>query len=435
MVKAFVTYWFLFFSFLTLAQGQWVFSELRNMPKPTTNNILMRVELGDNNYVYSFGGVSDSLAPAGIHKSTYKYDVIQNNWSKGLDIPDTLGKLNAKATFLNNRIYIIGGAYIDTANNYKRITSNKVHVYNPFIDTFEIDAAKLPTPVENQVQLAWKDSLIYVISGRSGDINTPKVQIYNPAFDSWQKGTSLPDNDYFRARGASGYISGDTIFYFGGASGQLISKTEGYLRKGLINSDNPSEIVWSLEDDKNDYRAYRPVVSGHKNTIFWFGGTKEEFNLKGKDVDSNRVKPLSQIVNYNLSNSSLSGSVTAYSGMDLGGIAKLGGGNWLVAGGIDSLGHISNRTLLMNNKSLSDIEDATQPPSFIIVEFDEYYLIKTENIGTVDVYDITGRNIFNSQKSLADLVVLKSDLKSNILIFVYNDGSNVPVTQKRILIK
>ena len=435
MVRAYVTSWFILFSFLTFAQGEWVYSKLRNMPKPTTNNALIRVKSGNNNFVYSFGGVSDSLAPAGIHRSTYKYNVTQNSWSKGLDIPDTLGKLNAKATLLKNRIYIIGGAYIDTADNNKRITSNKVHVFNPFIDTFEVNAANLPTPVENQVQLAWRDSLIYVISGRSGNVNTPNVQVYNPSFDTWQKGTSLPDNDYFRARGASGYLVGDTIFYFGGVSGPLISVTRGYLRKGVINRNKPFEIEWSFVDDIDEYRAYNPVVSGHKNRVFWFGGTGEEYNLKGKDVDTNRVQPLNQIVNYHVQNKSLFGSSVDYSGMDLGGIAKLGGGNWLVAGGIDSLGNISNRTLLMNNKSLSDIEDATQPPSFIIVEFDEYYLIKTENIGTIDVYDISGRNIFNSHKSLADLVVLKSDIKSNILIFVYNDGSNVPVTQKRVLLK
>ena len=417
-----------------IGQEGWTLTKLANLPKPTANNALTEALINNKKFVYSFGGISDSLYPQNIHQDVYKYEVSTNQWDSIVQIPDSLGKIGMGASFVDNKIYLIGGHYVDEDGN--ELTSNKVHVFNPFLDTFEVDAANLPTPTDNHVQSVWRDSLIYVITGWSNTENIPDVQIYNPSFNSWTMGTSLPDNDLYMAFGASGYILGDTIFYFGGVSGTTDFSATSHLRKGVINPDDPTDINWVYVGQVNGISSYRPACSGHKSTLFCFGGAPLAYNFNAIDyTDSSIVNPMSRIIMYNSDTDNFNFVNTTLSGMDYRGMAKLGGGNWLVAGGIDSLQQVSNRTILLHNKELSNIDEALQPPFFEVYEKDEHYLVLTENVGDISVFDISGRKLYHSRKHLADLKINKSYLESNILLFVYNDGSNVPVTRKVVLVK
>jgi hypothetical protein len=123
-----------------------------------------------------------------------------------------------------------------------------------------------------------------------------------------------------------------------------------------------------------------------------------------------------------------------YGTMDHRGIAKLGGGNWIIAGGIDSSQVVSNRTFLLHNPALSNIDQATIPPFFEVINQSGQFKIVTENIGDVIVFNSMGQRLYRRKKLLSDLYVSKSDLKANFLLFVYDDGSNVPVTRKVILV-
>jgi hypothetical protein len=51
------------------------------------------------------------------------------------------------------------------------------------------------------------------------------------------------------------------------------------------------------------------------------------------------------------------------------------------------------------------------------------------------VYDAMGKRIFFERKQLADKTIDKGRLNASILFFVFDDGANVPVTRKRILVK
>ena len=62
----------------------------------------------------------------------------------------------------------------------------------------------------------------------------------------------------------------------------------------------------------------------------------------------------------------------------------------------------------------------------------DFYRVRTENVGDVEVYDIAGRKLFAQRKQLADLIIPKSEVAANMLIFIYNDGTNVPVTRKKV---
>jgi hypothetical protein len=312
-----------------------------------------------------------------------------------------------------------------------------MHVFNPFIDTFEVDGANLPISTDYHVQSVWRDSLIYVIGGWSDTSTTTAVQIYNPYFNSWEMGTSLPDDVFFKSFGSSGVILGDTIFYFGGTFDGLENGVSSGLRKGVINPENPTEITWEFVGSYSNSTTNKAVCAGHGDKMFVFGGSEYQFNYKG-EVEETAVQPFvsQRILNFSV----ISGVFTLSESVDFPvgrkgsrGLAKLGGGNWITCGGIDSLQEASRSVYLLTNFSFSDIDKALQPPIFDVVEFDEYYLVKTENVGTVSVYDVSGRTLFSKRKSLADLIISKSDLEVNMLIFVYNDGSNVPVTRKRVM--
>ncbi|HLW39639.1 MAG TPA: hypothetical protein VKX31_04550 [Brumimicrobium sp.] len=426
---------FFFFCHPINGQSNWQWTQLSPLPIATTGNALCEGNKAGEKHVYSFGGISDSLYPQHIHNKVFKYKVSDDEWSEVASIPDSMGKLDFQASFVNNRIYLIGGRYILADST--EIVSEKVNVFSVSLDTFEIDASSPPIPVYGHVQSVWRDSLIFVISGFDGTQNIPEVQIYNPYFNAWTAGDPIPNNDEYKAHGAAGYILGDTIFYYGGAIHTPHPQAVKILRKGVINANDPTQIDWSLINPSPQSTHFSGVASGHNNTIFWLGGSKDyhEFNLALHDTNL-VATGINQVIEYTATsqfylNNYLYQS-TPYSVMDLNGIAKLGGGNWIIAGGVDSLKQISDRVFLLHNSSLTDLAKAQHPPIFKVNELNDFYIAVTENIGEIVVYDIAGRTIFKSKKHLSDLYIPKSQLTRGILLFVYEDDFNLPVVIKKI---
>ena len=417
-----------------ISQEEWVITNLQPLPEPTAYNVICEASINNVKRVYSFGGTSDVFDSSSVHQRTFRYSVEGNKWDTLEHIPDSTGKLGMRASFVKNRIYITGGHTLDTVNN-ERLVSRKTHVFNPFLDTFEVDGANIPTPKTNHIQAVWRDSLIFVLGGADNTENSINNYFYNPAFNTWASCTSLPENDFFRSEGGAGYILGDTIFYYGGQSGTFLPSAKSFLRKGVINKNDPTEIEWSFVDDVFGFRLYDVVASGHDKTVLFFGGAKEVYNYNGENNNGDNVAGNTQILHYR---SSVDQSTIFDLNVFLKGIngaAKLGGGNWIVAGGIDSLGVVKDEVFLLSNVGLSGIEEALQPPFFDLLEFDEYFSVKTENIGIVSVYDVMGRTLFQKSKGLADIHIPKSRLKDGMLIFVYDDRHSLPVSKKVVLIK
>ncbi len=419
-------------AFYVNAQSSWKWTKLAPLPLASANNAVCKALLNNNKFVYSFGGIGDSLTINSIHKKVFKYSVKENKWTNTVDVPDSLGKIGSSACFVKNKIYLIGGKYI--APDSTETISNKVHVYNPFIDTFEVDATPLPVPVYGQTQSVWKDSLIFVISGANNSGTVPNVQIYNPSFDSWTSGTALPSSSQYTTFGASGYILDNTIYYFGGAYIGLDTTATNFLRKGEIDPDNPTQITWTTVGSFGGDPIYRGACSGHNNTVFWIGGAQQTYDYNPKEYsNSNTITPNQRILEYNIEKGSHKNNFnTPFAVMDLKGIAKLGGGNWIITGGIDSLQQASNRTFLLHNPNLSDIKKATHPPYFNVLNQDNYFVIETKNVGEIIIYDMAGRILLQSNKNLADLYILKSQLSKGILLFTYNDNINLPVFVKKV---
>ena len=162
----------------------------------------------------------------------------------------------------------------------------------------------IPTPIDDQVQATWRDSLIYVVTGWSNNGNVGKVQIYNPNTNTWEEGTPVPtspnyETDYY-VFGGSGTIIGDTLYYIGGASGYFLGPVfpaTTHLRKGYINPEDPTEITWSGEET-NIARGYR-MAAGHWNDqqAVWIGGSQITYNYNGIDYNgSGGVPPTTRVV-------------------------------------------------------------------------------------------------------------------------------------------
>lgn len=424
----------LFIPIFSISQDGWVVTSLKPLPVPTAYNAVCEAKVETEKKIYSFGGVTDMSDSSSVHKRTFRYSVENDQWDTLEYIPDTTGRIGMRASFVKNRIYIIGGHALDTVNNGK-VVSQSIHVFNPFLDTFEVDGASLPTPKTNHLQAVWRDSLIFVFGGIDNVGNSIDNYFYNPAFDTWSSCTSLPENNFFKSEGGAGYILGDTVFYYGGQSGEFVSSAKSFLRKGVINKNDPTEIEWSFVDDVFGFDLYDVVASGHDKTVFFLGGANEVYNYNGENINGDYVGGNNQILHYSSSADESTIFDLDVSLKGINGVAKIGGGNWIVAGGVDSLGVVKDKVFLLSNIGLSGIEEALQPPFFGLSEFDEYYTVKTENIGIVSVYDVLGRTLFQESKGLADIYISKSSLKKGILIFVYDDRYSLPVSKKVILIK
>lgn len=224
------------------------------MPFATANNAVCEAEVDGNKYVYSFGGIDTSKIWSGIHKRCFRYDVSNQMWSELDTLPSEVSVIAAAASYVNGKIYVMGG--YEVLENHNEISSNRVHIFNPETNLFEDDGASIPKAIDDQVQCVYKDSLIYLVTGWSNTSNQPDVQIYNTYTNTWQSGTPTTNNAYYTSFGASGYIVGDTIFYYGGAGGGGFAARR-FMRRGVIDPNDPTQISWDFIEDAPGPPSYR----------------------------------------------------------------------------------------------------------------------------------------------------------------------------------
>jgi len=326
------------------------------MPERIANNAVCEGFVGDTAFVYSFSGIDTTKLYSGINLRSMRYNTITQEWSNLPDLPDTLGKIAAGANYVNGKIYIIGGYHVFSNNN--ELSSNKVHIFDPETNEFLDDGEDIPVPIDDQVQAVWRDSLIYVVTGWSNNGNVNNVQIYNPSLDEWSVGTSTPNNNIYRAFGASGVIIGDTIFYNGGATGGQFAST-GRLRKGIINPDNPTEIEWSELGLNPGAAGYRMAAVSVEDKAFWIGGSGVTYNFNGIAYNgSGGVSPLNRILRYNSSEDSwFEGLGAPFNIMDLRGAAQISDTEFIICGGMELDQKVTERAFLLTFDPLNSIQE------------------------------------------------------------------------------
>lgn len=377
MKNIFITILFILICFNSKAQSSgfdWIISEKQPMPMPVSNNAVTGVEINGNNYVYSFGGIDSTKIWSGITKKSFRYDVTNDLWDTILDLPDTLGKIASGASTIDSIIYIIGGYYVFANNN--EISSNRVHRFNTLTNTYLTDGTPVPIPIDDHVQAVYKDSLIFIVTGWSNTTNVPNVQIYDPANDNWLTGTATPNNNTYKAFGATGTILGDTLYYHGGASTGFNFPIQNTLRKGYINPLNPTQITWFTS--ATPFSTYRAVAfSRYFNfniEICFLGGAATTYNFDGIAYNgSGGVSPRNKLSSYDATTNQTTDSleltdyltVSTFQGvipMDIRGYAKYSdtnnGTNMIyICGGMLENQQVSNKIFLIHYSFIESINE------------------------------------------------------------------------------
>jgi len=342
---------------LFIAQGlyaQLSFEILTPLPEPVSNNAVASVELNGKWYVYSFSGIDTSKTYDGIHAKVFRYDVEADSWSQLEDLPGNQPRIAAGASTINGKIYVLGG--YEVFSNGGEVSINSLHVFDPMTDSFEEDAIPIPTPIDDQVQVVYKDSLLYSITGWSNTGNVDNVWIYDVVEKNWTKGTDTPVASSFQAFGASGSIVGDTIYFIGGAMSIGGFPASNRLRKGYINPADPTDILWSAEQKEHGI-SYRPGANVIQGKPFWLGGSLRTYNYDGLAYSDNTgVESTQRVVFYNPFSGILTEQFFDFPAiMDMRGLVSIGTNQFISVGGMAEGQEVTDRVVKYTIDDLVDI--------------------------------------------------------------------------------
>jgi hypothetical protein len=327
------------FSIITIASAQPVVTAIGSFPEPVSNNAVCAGLIEKTPYLFSFSGIDSTKTYSGIHLKCFKFNLATGKANRIPDLPDTLGKIACGVSTIKNVAYIAGGYHVFADGSEK--SSNKMHRYDMVNDVFLTDGLTIPVATDDHVQVVWRDSLIFLVSGWSDNSNIPNVQIYNPSENQWSVGTSVPNNNAYKSFGASGMIIGDTIYYFGGATSAAGFKIQSWLRKGVINAQDPTNITWSFSSPDPSVVNYRGAAAVIQKRPHWVGGSSKTYNYNGIAYDgSGGVEPSN--MEYIWTGTEWELKVTDNVPMDLRGIAKLNDSIAYVAGGMSSQQQVSS---------------------------------------------------------------------------------------------
>lgn len=373
------------------------------MPMPIANNAVCGYIDDPFLKIYSFSGIDSSLDHEGISLASFKFDGegLTGSWSSLPDLPDTLGKIAAGCSYLDGKIYIIGGYHVFPGGN--ELSSDRVHIFDTNTDSFEPDGAPIPVAIDDHIQAIWRDSLIFVVTGWSNTTNVANVQIYDPANDNWQVGTPVPNTSNYKVFGGSGVIVGDTLYYIGGARFGFNFPLGMVFRKGAIDPTDPTNITWSdqMVPEALGYRMAASYIlgSGGDFKVVWIGGSTISYNYDAIAYNgSGLVEPEERVVVYENGNLSIETDLPPI--MDLRGAVNSDspGTAIFTAGGIGPGGVVSDKFYVY-------LQGPTGLPSFEEAGIEIYPSISTGNFqldipfgfssASLQVYSTSGESVFS----------------------------------------
>lgn len=382
------------FAFMQQSYAQvWSPTAKADMPAAISNNAVVAAEANGIDYVYSFGGIGSGKTHEDIVTDSYRYNTSTDTWESIADLPDD-PKIASGASVVKNKIYIIGGYYV--ASDGTEVSSEKIHCFDPETNSYLQDGAPIPVPIDDQVQAVWRDSLIYVVTGWSQNINVTDVQIYNPTTDEWLEGTSLPTSHNYRSFGSSGVILNDTIYYFGGARIGTNFPVQANLRKGAINPENPTEIEWTESIVNPDFVGYRMAATVYGQKIFWIGGSEVTYNFDGIAYNgSGGVAPANRALVYDTETGEMSSYPMDYP-MDLRGIADVSETQKYLVGGMLADQEVSNACWELNYNPVFIPEYNT--PEWIVNNNGQLVLMPYSNAYQWECYALDGRLVASGKQ-------------------------------------
>jgi len=401
--------------------------EVANMPEPVSNNAVIEGWANDTGYVYSFSGIDTTKLWSGIHLKSFRYNTISDTWDTIPNLPGTTGKIAAGASYVDSIIYIIGGYHVLADGS--EISSDKVHRFDPKTNTYLTDGTNIPVAIDDHVQAVYNDSLIYVITGWSNTANVPNVQIYDPTNNNWLTGTSVFNNNTFKAFGASGTIIGNTIYYHGGASMGTNFPAKNMLRIGQIDSNDPTQITWTAT--LTSYKTYRSASTEAFGYPHWLGGSEISYNYDGIAYNGTGGVP-NKTSNLSWVNNVLDTIVTTGNNlpMDLRGIASINNFTKYVTGGMINGQQVSDKTFKIEFNTTTSISEKSKQAPFKICPnpvFEKVNLMfNTEEVRTVVLLDVIGNVVFTKTSNTLNLQLDISGYSKGVYFVkvITKEGSN-----------
>jgi hypothetical protein len=256
------------------------------------------------------------------------------------------------------------------------------------------------------------------------------VQIYNPGTNAWSVGSPVPNNQIYKSFGASGVVLSDTIYYFGGAKSSFGFNIQNTVRKGVINPNDPTQIVWSFEAITPSTVGYRMAVTAVGQTLHWLGGSTTTYNFDGIAYNgTGGVSPSNRDLYTNSDLANWQERFVQELPMDLRGIATVNDSVKFIGGGMINNQEVTDKvykltwdlTFLGQNELMNDFRVHFYP-----MPFNDYLTIESDHLNQpveLEIYNMAGQLVFSKHVHTSEIIIETSIFESGVYIArVRQDG-------------
>jgi len=276
--------------------------DLAPLPEPVSNNAVVSVAVGGEQYLISFAGLGAGKGHADTLATTWIYSSASASWSKADDLPGGVGRLASTAAAAAGRAWVFGGYTVEEDGN--EVSTPWVHAFDPVSGEFE-ERAPMPVPVDDAVAVTYQNRYIYLVSGWHDSGNVNLVQRYDTVDNSWVQATPTPGPGVF---GHAGGIVGNTIVYCDGVAIEphpdrrrdFTASDKCFI--GTIDTDDPRRIDWRTLNAHPGVPRYRMAAAGSEGlgAVIFAGGSDNPYNYSGIGYNGTPSEPAPGILLFNL---------------------------------------------------------------------------------------------------------------------------------------
>ena len=306
------------------------------LPVAVSNNAVVAVRSGDNEFMVSFAGLGAGRGHVDTHARTFVYDNESAAWHETDAVPGGVGRLAAVAATAQGLAFVFGGYTV--AEDGSEVSTPWVHAFDPATGTFN-ERQPMPVPVDDAVAVTYGERYIYLISGWHDLGNVNLVQRYDAVSDNWAQATPVPGRPVF---GHAGGIVDNTIFYCDGVAIEphvdrrrdFVANNECFA--GLIDAGDTRRIDWRTVPAHPGPARYRMAAASiaDLNAVVFIGGSDNPYNYDGIGYNGEPSQPSAGVLIYDLGQQSWREMrIKAAPTMDHRGLVEFDG-RWVTIGGM-----------------------------------------------------------------------------------------------------